>query len=62
VGIHDELFEEPTVRIAEVPPEPKPVESLTTATNLDDAGNGKINAASFPVVTIFSKMTLVSSP
>jgi len=62
VGMHDEEFEEPTVSIADVPPEPKPVESLITATNFDDAGKGNLNEASLPVVIVFSNMTLVSSP
>jgi len=60
--MHDEELDEPTVRIAEVPPDPKPVESLMTATNFDDAGNGNVNEASLPVVIVFSKMTLVSCP
>jgi hypothetical protein len=46
----------------DVPPVPKPVESLIMAANLERAGNGKVNSSSLPEVTVRSKMTLVSVP
>jgi hypothetical protein len=62
VGRHDEEFEEPTVRMGEVPPVPNPVASLITATNLESAGKGNVKPNSFPLDTVRSNMTLLSSP
>lgn len=62
MGKHEEEFEEATVRMGEVPPVPNPVASLMTATNLELAGKGKLKPSSFPLVTVRSKMTLVSVP